>query len=126
MPTVPALIRQTLRQLRDSRGMTRRELSWATVKLGYAGVPESSIEAWETRLGMIPSADAIEAMAAALSVPPDTFYEYPIAVEKRIARERESEKRLEAELSEEAELSDERAHGSDTDGRVSDDPRTAS
>lgn len=104
MPGVAELIGAMMRRLRDERGWTRSDLSFRTVRVGYAGMPEPSIEALETRLGTVPAAETIEALAAAFELPPETFYEYPIAVARasRRAREREAQ-----ELRAEAERSDE-------------------
>lgn len=86
MPTVPTLLRERLRALRAERGLSRSDLSFATVRLGYAGVPEPTIEALETKPGRIPDAEIIEALAAALEIDPDEFYEYPVAVARRRSR----------------------------------------
>lgn len=66
--------------------MSRWDLSRATVKLGYEGVPVDTIIAYETRPGQVPSADVLEMLAKALGVEPDVFYEYPLAVAKRAAK----------------------------------------
>lgn len=79
MPSVP-LIHAKLRELREERGYSRSALSRATVTDGFAGIPESTIEALEKRPGQVPKAWIIEALAAALDVQPDAFYEWPIAV----------------------------------------------
>lgn len=85
MPSVPLLLRELLRGLREERGLSRSDLSFATVRLGFAGVPEPTIEALEIKPGRVPDADTLEAIAAALEVQPDAFYEYPIAVARRTA-----------------------------------------
>lgn len=66
--------------------MSRRDLSHRTVRLGYEGVGESTIESLETVAGRLPKAHTLEALAAALDVPPETFYEYPIAAAQRDAK----------------------------------------
>lgn len=80
---MPLLLREALRELRDKRGMSRGALSRATVRLGYGGVPEATIEAYETRPGQVPKAEVLEVLAEALGVDPVEFYEWPIAVAKR-------------------------------------------
>jgi len=88
MRAVPELISQKLRRLREAANMSRGTLSHATVRLGYAGVREVTIEAIEKTPGRVPDADIIEALARALDTDADDFYEYPIAVARRDARTR--------------------------------------
>ncbi len=83
MRFVPELMQGALRRLREEAGLSRSQLSRATVREGYAGVPESTIEALETKAGRVPDASTIEALSEALGVDPDVFYEYPIAQARR-------------------------------------------
>lgn len=87
MPQVPNLLAKALRELREQREMSRKDLSFATVRLGYEGVPESTIESLEVKPGRVPDADTLEALAKALDVDPDHFYEWPIAEARRGARD---------------------------------------
>lgn len=73
------LIAQRLADLRQERKLSRLRLSWLTVREGFAGVPEGTIRYIETHPGAIPGKIIIEALAKALGVAPDSFYEYPIA-----------------------------------------------
>lgn len=77
---------EALRSLRAERDLSRSRLSRLTVREGYEGVGEKTIEALETYPGRIPEATIIEALAHALDVTPETFYEWPIAVARRDAR----------------------------------------
>jgi transcriptional regulator with XRE-family HTH domain len=94
MPTVPKLIREALRELREQQHLSRSQLSRQTVAVGDPGVSESTIEALETKAGRVPDASTLESLARTLDVQPDTFYEYPIAVARRagraVTREREA------------------------------------
>lgn len=89
-------------------------LSRQTAREGDAGVGEKTIEAIERNLGRVPEARIIEALARALAVQPDDFYEYPIAVARRDSKlptqaEREAaDDREAAALREEARLEHER------------------
>ncbi|MCU1677917.1 MAG: hypothetical protein JWM93_2675 [Frankiales bacterium] len=76
------LMYEALRELRDARGLSRGELSRMTVRLGFPGVPEKSIDALESekRAGQLPKASTIRALAQALEVEPEYFYEWPIAL----------------------------------------------
>jgi transcriptional regulator with XRE-family HTH domain len=81
----PELIGPALARLRGERTdengkpWSRSVLSRKTVRPGFAGISEATIKAIETEAGRVPKAHIIEALAAALGVPPETFYEYPIA-----------------------------------------------
>lgn len=86
MPAMARLLMEVLRELREQRGLSRSQLSRATVRLGYEGVPEATIEALEVKPGRLPDADTLEALAAALDVEPGVFYEYPVAAARRLAR----------------------------------------
>lgn len=88
MRAVPELIGQKLRRLREEAELSRGALSHATVRLGFAGVPEVTIEAIEKSPGRLPDADIIEALSRALDIEPTEFYEWPIAVARRDARGR--------------------------------------
>lgn len=89
---MPDLIAERLTALREERDkMSRSKLSRMTVREGYAGVPEATIKAIESEPGRVPEARIIEALADALGVSPESFYEYPIAVaraEKQTASRR--------------------------------------
>jgi transcriptional regulator with XRE-family HTH domain len=74
-----ALIATRLRELRSKKGLSRSQLSLLTVRDGYAGVPESTIKAIETKPGRVPEAPILEALARALGEKPEVFYEFPIA-----------------------------------------------
>lgn len=80
---MPQLIADLLRELREERGLSRSRLSRLTVGPGNEGVGEKTIQALETFPGRVPQAEIVEALAAALEVPPETFYEYPIALARR-------------------------------------------
>lgn len=77
------LIADALRELRQDRGLSRSRLSRLTVRPGNEGVGEKTIQALETFPGRVPQAEIIEALAAALEVAPERFYEYPIALARR-------------------------------------------
>jgi transcriptional regulator with XRE-family HTH domain len=83
----PPLIYDELRRIRQDRGLSRSQLSRLTVGPGYSGVPEKTIQALETYPGRVPDADIIEALASALGVPPEHFYEWPIAAARRSAKD---------------------------------------
>lgn len=87
MLAMPELLARALRELREKREMSRKDLSFATVRLGYEGVPESTIESLEVKPGRVPDADTLEALAEALGVTPEHFYEWPIADARRGARD---------------------------------------
>lgn len=91
MPVVAQLIRDLLREVRNDRGWSRRELSWQTVRTGFDGVPESTIEALEVKAGRVPDAEIIRALAEALDLPLERFYEYPIALAREAAKQSEAE-----------------------------------
>lgn len=80
---VTQLLAEKLRALRGE--MSVRELSHATVRVGDLGVGERTIQLLEATPGRVPEADIIEALAAALDVNPEEFYEYPIAAARRTA-----------------------------------------
>lgn len=75
------LIYELLPELRKKRDLTVPELSRITIRNGGTEVPQKSIEALESksRAGQIPKAHTLVALAKALDVPPDRFYEWPIA-----------------------------------------------
>lgn len=83
MQHVPILIRERLVQLRKERGWNREDLVQATVRLGFSGVRFKTLYAIEKEPGRVPQAHIIEALAAALDVRPDAFYEWPIAEARR-------------------------------------------
>lgn len=96
MDGVPELIWQLLPRLREERGLSVAELSRITTRNAVADnasaeVPQKSIEALESqaRVGQVPKARYIRALAKGLGVPPETFYEYPIA-EAQEARRRDA------------------------------------
>lgn len=82
MPRVQRLIHEELLALRTTKKLSRSQLSRATVREGFAGVPESTIEALEKNPGQMPAAATIKALADVLGVDPDHFYEWPIAAAK--------------------------------------------
>lgn len=82
----PDLLCVALRRYREAKGWSRSDLSGATVRLGFRGVPESTIEALEMKPGRVPEAEILELLAMALAINPNEFYEYPIAVARRAAR----------------------------------------
>jgi transcriptional regulator with XRE-family HTH domain len=75
-----ALIANRLFQLREQKKLSRSQLSRLTVHEGFAGVPESTIKAIEKSPGRVPETRILEALALALNVRPEVFYEYPIAL----------------------------------------------
>lgn len=85
---VPRLIHEALPLLREQRKLSRSRLSRMTVQPGNAGIGEKTIQALEDNPGRVPEARIIEAIANALGVPPEHFYEWPIAVARREAKER--------------------------------------
>lgn len=101
----PKLMHELLRELRSERGLSRSKLSRRTVLPGQEGVPEATIEKIEVTPGRVPDAEIIEAIARALEVKPDLFYEYPIAVARRHGREQVAASRLGARLAQEAQRS---------------------
>jgi hypothetical protein len=71
-------------KLRKLRGDTSRsELSRRTASPGGRYVPEKTIQALEENAGRVPEAEIIEALALALKVPPEDFYEWPIALARK-------------------------------------------
>jgi transcriptional regulator with XRE-family HTH domain len=82
IPEVAKLIYELLPELREARGITAAELARITVRQGGTEVPQKSIEALESkaRAGQVPKAHTLQALADALGVKPDVFYEWPIAV----------------------------------------------
>lgn len=73
---VPKLIAELLPELRD--GMSRDRLVREMARAGY-DVSPGAIKAIETQAGRVPQARIMEGIAVVLGVPPDTFYEWPIA-----------------------------------------------
>lgn len=75
------LIFQLLPRLRAERDLGVPELARMTVRMGIHEVPQKSIEALESpqRAGQVPKAATLIALAAALGVAPERFYEWPIA-----------------------------------------------
>ena len=73
------LIGLRLAELRKDAKLSRSRLSWLTVREGSEGVPEATIRRIETHPGVVPGVAIIESLARALGVPPESFYEYPIA-----------------------------------------------
>jgi transcriptional regulator with XRE-family HTH domain len=93
---MPDLLAEKLRALRGDKSV--KDLSHATVRVGHVGVGERTIQLLESAPGRVPDADILEALAAALGVEPDEFYEYPIAVRRREAGSTvEARKKREAE-----------------------------
>lgn len=82
----PKLLSDLLRQERKRQKLSRGKLSRATVRVGYDGVPESTIESYEVIPGRVPEAETLEALADALGIRPEAFYEYPIALARRDAK----------------------------------------
>lgn len=85
---MPKLFRERLQELRAERGWSQADLAHHSA---LAGVPISgnTISAYESALkgpGRVPKADLIEAFAKTFGVPPETFYEYPIALARQGAR----------------------------------------
>jgi transcriptional regulator with XRE-family HTH domain len=83
---MPQLLRELLRTLREEQHLSRSALSRRTVRPGFEGIPEATIQAYETRPGQVPSAQHLEALAGALGVDPASFYEWPIAAARVTAR----------------------------------------
>lgn len=79
MVDVAKLIHESLRELRNAKGISRSVLSRMTAREGDLGVSEGTIEQLETIPGRIPTARVLEALARCLEVEPDYFYEWPIA-----------------------------------------------
>lgn len=77
---MPELLYELLPRLRKERGMSQNDLSHRTAREGV-GVSVATIQSYEKASGMgtMPKAHILEAIAAALDVPPDVFYEWPIA-----------------------------------------------
>ena len=78
---VAKLIYELLPELRAQRDLTVPELARITTRIAM-DVPQKSIEALESkaRAGQIPKRHTLEALAAAMRIEPDVFYEWPIAV----------------------------------------------
>jgi hypothetical protein len=87
----PRLMHEVLRELRGP--MSRSHLSRLTVGPGQVYVGEKTIQALEEELGRVTKAEIIEALATALGVEPDVFYEYPIALAQREGRAAKDAKR---------------------------------
>lgn len=75
------LLYELLPRLRKERDLTVPELSRMTIRMGISEIPEKSIQALESkaRAGQVPKAHTLIALAKALEVEPETFYEWPIA-----------------------------------------------
>lgn len=86
MKRVPELIAELLPRLMDEKGLSRAQLSHATVRPGFKGIGEGTLKTLAKYPGRVPDAEIIEAVAQALEVSPDAFYEYPIALARRAAR----------------------------------------
>lgn len=84
---MPTLIHELLRSMREERQWSRSQLSRQTIRQGQEGVGEKTIQSIEENPGRVPEARLIEDLAAAFGVPPETFYEYPIAFRRRATRE---------------------------------------
>jgi transcriptional regulator with XRE-family HTH domain len=91
MGDVAELISEHLKALRAQKGtelglkrpLSRSKLSRMTVREGFEGIAEKTIEAIESAPGRVPEAGIIEELARALGVEPESFYEYPIALARR-------------------------------------------
>jgi transcriptional regulator with XRE-family HTH domain len=81
MPGVADLMWQLLPRLRAKSNLTVPELSEITRDNGER-VPANTIAQYElkSRAGLVPKAYTLRALARALGVKPEDFYEYPIAV----------------------------------------------
>lgn len=80
---MPELFPQKLRRLRLERELTPDVLSAKTLVGDKLGVTPQGIKQAENAAGRVPDADTIEALAGALGVVPESFYEWPIAVARR-------------------------------------------
>lgn len=81
MSGVAKLLYELLPELRAQNGnMSRMALSFQTVRQGFEGVSAKTIESWEMIPGRLPKAHALRAVADALNVSPEVFYEWPIAL----------------------------------------------
>lgn len=97
------LLIHRLPQLREAKGrMSRSVLSRTAVEPGFKGVAEVTIKRWETEPGHIPTPEALEAFARALDASPEDFYEYPIAVARRLARQQREAKAARSQGADEA------------------------
>lgn len=97
MGLLPDLIADLLPVLKAERGLSWPKLASRTVVPGsHEGYSEGTIKALVKNPGRVPDADIIEALARALDVSPDVFYEYPIAAARRLARttRQEAERQL--------------------------------
>lgn len=82
---MPELFGQKVKRLREARGWTPDLLSAKTLVGDKLAVTPQGIKQAERAAGRVPDADIIEALAQALGVQPEDFYEYPIAVARREA-----------------------------------------
>ncbi len=103
---MPALLRESLRELREQRGLSRDELSGITAANGEH-VTVGNIRKYEKEPGRVPGAEKIEALARALEVPPQVlaFHEYPIALAKKEGTSEYARRRLSTSLADRAESS---------------------
>lgn len=77
----PELISELLPRLRTARGWSTSILSRMTVAPGEdPGIGEKTIQAIEANPGRVPEARILRALARALEVAPEEFYEWPIAL----------------------------------------------
>lgn len=79
------LFPQKLRRLRTEANLSPEQLAAQTVRDGKFAISAQRIRQQEASAGVVPDADKLEKLAAALDVKPEDFYEYPIAVARRAA-----------------------------------------
>jgi transcriptional regulator with XRE-family HTH domain len=84
VPAAPALIYRLLPYLRDRADLSQNDLAHRA----QPAVSVNTIQSLEkpANAGRVPDAEILEALAEALGVQPDEFYEYPIAAARRTAR----------------------------------------
>lgn len=94
---VAKLIHERLREVRES-GVSFSVLARRTPTPGDDGIGEKTIAAIEKNPGRVPDATTLRALARALDVEPDDFYEWPIALAReRSAANPEAARRREAD-----------------------------
>ncbi len=79
------LFPQKLKRLREAKGWTPDLLSAKTMSGDTLAITPQGIKQAERAAGRVPEARTLEALAKALGVEPEEFYEYPIAVARRDA-----------------------------------------
>jgi transcriptional regulator with XRE-family HTH domain len=92
---VVRLLYELLPELRDQKGLSQEALAYRTGDPSSGGISVGSIRQYEKRgrAGVVPEVEILEALAEALEVNVETFYEYPLAKARREARPATSRRR---------------------------------